>query len=193
MDIGTEPLVEAKRELHFDLGSFEGFNFREDAAIEDNLTAQDVVNWDHDRDGEAEFWPSGDHAGTRLVFQNRTAITASELVALDALLHETGDSEETFLIIYFALHCCDEELSTLTEEKLMESDVFLFIGQSFMDLRSEAAYELFETYWPEAYKAWESCRCDGLHFDVDRFLDSPSWAVEEATYGDQKALLIRSQ
>lgn len=193
METATNIIVEANRELHFDLGTFEGFNFREDAAIEENLTAQDVVNWDHDRDGEAEFWPSGDHAGTRLVFRNQTAVTASELVALDALLEEAGDTEETFLKIYFALHCCDAELSTLTEEKLMESDVFLFIGQSFIDLRNEAAYELFETYWPEAYKAWESCGCDGLHFDVDRFLDSPSWAVEEVTYGDQKALLIRSQ
>ena len=38
-----------------DLGTFEGFNFRDQAAIMRRLTAEDVVNWDHDGDGEAEF------------------------------------------------------------------------------------------------------------------------------------------
>ena len=41
--------------LRFDLGTFEGFNFRDQSAIERELTAEEVVNWNHDGDGEAEF------------------------------------------------------------------------------------------------------------------------------------------
>jgi hypothetical protein len=42
------------RNLVFDLGTFEGFNFRSQSVIERVLTAGEVVEWNHDRDGEAE-------------------------------------------------------------------------------------------------------------------------------------------
>ena len=54
----TPQLTEGLSELHFDLGTFEGFSFRHDQAIDRNLTAAEVVGWDHDAAGEAEFWPS---------------------------------------------------------------------------------------------------------------------------------------
>lgn len=38
-------------ELTYELGTFEGFNFRDQSAIERNVTAQEVVDWDHDRVG----------------------------------------------------------------------------------------------------------------------------------------------
>lgn len=43
-----------------DLGSFKGYSVSDDAAIMLLLTAADVVQWDHDKAGEALFWPSGD-------------------------------------------------------------------------------------------------------------------------------------
>ena len=81
----TQPPSDAS-ELHFDLGTFEGFSFRHDQAIDRNLTAAEVVGWDHDAAGEAEFWPSGDNPEVALVFSGRSAVNASELLALDALL-----------------------------------------------------------------------------------------------------------
>ena len=36
-----------------DLGTFEGFNFREQCAIERILSANEVIEWDHDKKGEA--------------------------------------------------------------------------------------------------------------------------------------------
>ena len=46
-----------------DLGTFEGFNHRTQEAIYPNVTAQQLVDWDHDGLGEAEFWHSGDNSG----------------------------------------------------------------------------------------------------------------------------------
>jgi len=67
---------------------------------ERNLTAQEVVDWDHHREGQAEFWPSGDHSGVALVFGNQQAVTASEIFALDFLLDQLdGDTERSFLRI----------------------------------------------------------------------------------------------
>ena len=186
------PTAEIK--LHFDLGTFEGFNFRNQSAIEKILTADEVVHWDHDKDGEAEFWPSGDNAEVALIFHDQSSVTFSELVGLDNLLHELGgDETENVLKIYHALTSGGAGLSTLTASEVEDSNIHFFLGDSFIDLRKEAAYELFENYWPEAYKAWESCNCDGLIFDVDRFLDSPSWSVEEVTMGDRKVLLVCPQ
>ncbi len=69
--------------LFNDLGSFEGFSFRGQQAIERDLSAEEVVNWDHDGDGDAEFWPAGDCPGVQLVFSEASSVNAREIVALD--------------------------------------------------------------------------------------------------------------
>jgi len=180
--------------LTHSLGAFEGFNFREHSAIEHLLTAEQVVQWDHDQAGEAEFWPAGDHPGVAAVFAGQSSITTPELIALDRLLEELGgDSIENFLRIHHARSANHADLATLTLEQVEDNSPHIFLGTNFTDLRHEAAYELFELYYPEAYAVWEKCSCDGLGFDPDRFLDSPGWSVEEIALGHQVALLIVSQ
>ena len=181
-------------ELQFDLGTFEGFNFRDQSAIDGILTADQVVNWDHDQNGEAEFWPSGDSPGVALVFKGKTSVTVSEILELDRLLGELGgDSDENFLRIHCAQETNGNDLYVLTVSDVEDQFTHISIGTSFIDLRKEAAFELFELYYPEAYAAWEKCNCDGLIFDEDRFLDSPSFSTEELTFGDQKVLLVSPQ
>ena len=177
--------------LHFDLGTFEGFSFREDQAIDRNLTAAEVVGWDHDAAGEAEFWPSGDNPEVALVFSGRSAVTAGELVALDSLLEELGDDSTcSFLRIHYALSCCGEDLADLTRDKIEDLPIQIWEGTSFLDLRKEAAFELFELYYPEEYRVWEKSLCDGLIFDRDLFLDSPTFSVEEIEMADRKAIIV---
>ncbi len=161
-----------------DFGTFEGFSFRDQCAIDRNLTAQEVVAWNHDADGEAEFWPAGDHAETALVFKGQTSVTASELLDLNRVLEELDDDAmESFLKIYHAIHNLGESLENLTAEKIEDINLNIFVGPSFLDERKEAAYELFELYYPEAYEVWEKTHCDGLIFDVDIFLNSPCWST----------------
>ncbi len=59
-------LAHERTSLAFDLGSFEGFNFRAQSALQGTLSAQDVIDRDHDAFDEAEFWPKGDHAEVQL-------------------------------------------------------------------------------------------------------------------------------
>ena len=181
-------------ELQFDFGTFEGFNFRTQGAIDRILSANEVLTWDHDGAGEAEFWPSGDSPGVALVFQGKTSVTASELRDLDRLLGELGeDSEANYLRIHFALGIRGGDLAALTGAEVEDQLFHVFIGTSFMDLRREAAFELFEVYYPDEYEVWEKSTCDGLIFDEDRFLDSPSFSTEEVTLGDRKALIVAPQ
>ena len=188
----NEPTTE-NATLTFDLGTFEAFIFRHQAAIDHIFSASEVVNWDHDRHGEAEFWPSGDHAGVALVFKDRNTVSASELLELDRVLTEVGDdSDHTFLLIRSALSR-GADLSSLSREGVEDDAPHIFTGSSFIDLRREAAYELFELYYPEEYRAWEKSHCDGLIFDTDQFLDSPVFSVEEVLLGDSKALLVAPQ
>ena len=178
-------------QLTFSLGSFEGFNFRSQSAIERLLTANEVIGWNHDRDGEAEFWPSGDHVGVSKVFGDQSSVTASELRQLDALLSQIGnDSTETFIRIYFACSYCDKSLEELSASEIEDPCIEVFTGTNFTDLRKDAAYSLFENYYPEDYKVWEKSSCDGLVFDVDRFLDSPTFLVLELEFGDAKVLIV---
>ena len=184
----------ANTELSFDLGTFEGFNFRTQSAIPRILTADQVVNWDHDRQGEAEFWPSGDRAEVAILFKGKNAVSASELIELDRLLDELGgDSVENFLRIHYVTNIYGTPLDDLTRDAVEDVNLDMFIGTSFIDLRREAAYQLFELYYPEEYQIWEKSLCDGLIFDTDHFLDSPGFSVEEVILGDQKALLVAPQ
>ena len=177
--------------LRFNLGSFEGFNFRNQSAIECELSAEDVIGWDHDRLGEAEFWPSGDQAGVALIFRDQNRVTATELLALHRLLEELGgDILENFLKIRHMLSVSSKDLCGLTGVEVEDQNVHVFIGPNFWDLRREAAYELFELYYPEAYVVWEKSQCDGLVFDTDRFLDSPGWSVDEVGFANAVALIV---
>jgi hypothetical protein len=181
-------------EIDFDFGTFEGFNFRSQSAIDRVLTASEVVAWDHDRLGEAEFWPAGDRPELSLVFRGATSVTGRELRELNRLLVELGgDDTENFLRIFYLLHTCGSTLEDLHREQVEDQCLHLFFGENFTDLRQQTAYELFELYYPEAYEAWEKHPCDGLIFDTDRFLDSPSWSIEEIELGERRALIVVSQ
>lgn len=175
----------------FNLGSFEGFNFRDQSAIDRELSAEDVIGWDHDRHGEAEFWPAGDQAGVALLFSAQNSVTATELLALDRLLDELGgDSIENFLKLRHTLSVSSKDLCGLTGAEVEDQNTHIFTGSNFWDLRREAAYELFELYYPEAYDGWEKSQCDGLVFDTDRFLDSPGWSVDEVRFANGVALIV---
>jgi hypothetical protein len=183
-----------QEELHFDLGTFEGFNFRSQSAIHRNLTADQVVGWDHDQKGEAEFWPSGDRPEVAMLFYHRNAVTGSELLALDRLLNELGgDDTHHFMQIHYAVNICGADLAALTRDDVEDHALQVFFGSNFLDVRRSAAFELFELYYPQEYAVWEKSTCDGLIFDTDRFLDSPSFFTEEVRLGDQVALLVAAQ
>jgi len=194
MSQNTDQSTGKESTLRFDLGTFEAFNFRTQSAVDRILTADEVVNWDHDTGGEAEFWPSGEQAGVALLFSQQSAVTATELLALDALLQQLGDdSSVNYLRIHHALSNSGEDLSALTAAQVEDQLIHIFEGTSFIDLRKEAAFELFELYYPEEYRIWEKSLCDGLLFDTDRFLDSPSWSVEEIELAESKALIVAAQ
>lgn len=178
----------------FNLGSFEGFNFRSHSAIEQTLTAEDVIDWDHDAKGEAEFWPSGDSPEISLLFEAKREVTASDLISLDRLLGKLGgDLSESLLRIHYAVNVCGAPLHELTVDAMEDQCLHIFFGENFTDLRAEAAYELFELFYPEAFAIWEKTLCDGLVFDTDRFLDSPAWSVEEVRLAASVALIVAPQ
>ncbi len=180
--------------LQFNLGMFEGFSFRTQSAIDHLVSAHAVVNWDHDRQGEAEFWPTGDVPEVALVFKHRSTVTAAELLGLDRVLVELGgDTRYNYLQIHYAVNTCGDPLSTLTSELVQDHVLYVFSGSSFLDLRRDAAHELFELYYPEEARVWEHSTCDGLIFDTDHFLDSPAFSVEEVNLGDEVVLLVAAR
>lgn len=180
--------------VQFDFGSFEGFNFRSQSAIFGRLSSEDILTWDHDAQGEAEFWPAGDRPEVRLIFRNQSTVTGSELLDLDRILEELGgDSTENFLLVYYAVTVCGDKLEDLTADRVQDYGVQIFVGQRFIDVRRDAAYELLELYYPDEHRIVNESTCDGLVFDVDRFLDSPGFSTEEVQIGDEKYLLVAPQ
>ena len=190
-------MTEQNRTVHncsYEFGTFEGFNFRNQSAVPKILTVHDVLNWDHDADGEVEFWPAGDSAGVALIFKGHNTVTASELAALELLLSALGgDSAENFLRVHYSVNMLGERLGDVDASTIENQAPMIYWGDSFSDVRKDAAYDLFETYYPELYHLWESTPCDGLNFDTDQFLDSPQWSTEEVKFEGRAALLISSQ
>jgi hypothetical protein len=141
-----------------------------EATPDRNLTADEVLDWDHDGAGEAEFWPAGDHPGVASVFDRKSAVTGSELEALDDLLRQLGqDDTEIFLRIRYAVHDRGLDLAGLTAAEVEDAPLYLYRGTNFCDLYQEAGYDLFEAYYPDLYALWEKTPCDGLHFCQRRF------------------------
>ena len=179
--------------LHFDFGTFEGFNFRSQSAIPRHLSAAEVIAWDHDQQGEAEFWPAGDLPTLSLLFQRRS-VTADELLHLDRLLVESrGDSAVNYLRLHHAVNTRGIPLHQLTREKLEETALDVFLGSNLTDTRRKAAFDLFPLYFPEESHVWAKSRCTGLRFDPEDFLSSPDFSVEEVTLGEQVAVMVASQ
>ncbi len=172
-----------------DLGTFEGFNFRDQSAIERVLTAEDVVNWDHDGDGEAEFWPSGEDPLVKGIFSGN--VTASDLTALAELLTNLdGDRTEDLLRIQFAIRVQGYDFSRLTVQDLDDRPPMFFYGDTMIDARKEAAFELFETFWPDLFKAWNEDSAGILDFDWYSFVDSPLWTVHEVKLANKAVLMV---
>lgn len=193
MSTVTETTSAPAPRLAFEFGTFEGFNFRAQCAILKHLTAAEVIAWDPDRDGEAEFWPAGGTPAVELIFQRRT-VTAAELLDLERLLTELGgDSTTNYLRLHHAVNIRGLTLENLNREQVEDTGLDIFMGSNFTDVRREAAYELFELYYPEEYQAWKKSHCDGLSFDTEVFLRSPVFSVEEVRLGDKVAVMVASQ
>jgi hypothetical protein len=174
-----------------DLGTFEGFNFRDQCAIERTLTADDVVNWDHDADGEAEFWPSGEDPLVKAIFAGN--VTGSDLTTLAELLTSLdGDRTEDLLRIQFAIQVQGGDLVRMTVAELDDQRPMFFYGDTMTDARKEAAFELFETFWPDLYKAWNEDHAGVLDFDWYSFVDSPLWTIHEVKLGNKAILMVAS-
>lgn len=185
-----ETCAESITLLH-ELGAFDGFNFRSGLALGRKLTAEEVANWDAESHGEAEFWPSGDHRGVSLAFHGRSAVSWKDLVELDRLLFEIGNTAEpTFLRIYYATSVLSLGLEELTSRILDELNLKVFFGACLTEIREHAALDLFQTYFSEQYAAWKKDEFDVLQFDCEAFLNSHFWSVEEVDMGERKALLV---
>ena len=185
MKIYLQPTDQPNHTFRFDLGRFDGFNFKWKTAIRRLLTAVGVVSWDHDQDGETAFWPSGSHPGMNLLFQRKGTVNALELIAQDRVLGELGgDALENFVRIHHAVTIRGKKLLELSADPMREARPQLFLGDCFYDLRKDAAYALFEACHPEAFQLWNEPPCEGFYFDTDIFLDSLDLVVEELTLGD---------
>lgn len=154
----------------YDIGKFEGFNFREQSAIENILTAQEVLDWDHDGDGEAEFWPHGDNPFTSYLLPGDSC-TSAEIREVIRIFDELdGRLDELAKAIY--LRDCGSSLEDITSEAINDACLYVFGPGWFHDLIKDAAFELFELFWPAAYECLQKHSVPGLRFDYDDFIES---------------------
>lgn len=154
-----------------DLGFFEGFNFKTQSAICKQLTADDVINWNHDRQGEAEFWPEGSNVFVKQLLTCENC-TAGDLVEIDRIFSELGGNEYELCKAVYLKSMHGEDLEHITRETIDDACLYVYGPNYFSDLEKEAAWDLFENLYPDAYKLAESYSVPGLTFDEEQFLSS---------------------
>lgn len=157
-----------KRVDYKDIGMFEGFNFRRDCAIEKLLTAEEVSDWDHDGDGEAEFWPDGSNAFVRYLLPG-SSCTASEVQEVIRIIAEVDGSPNELAKAAYLVES-GASLEAIDQQAIDNDSLYVFGPGWRGDLEKEAAYELFEQFWPDAYKLWEQNTVPGLNFEPEDFL-----------------------
>ena len=176
-----------------DFGTFDGYNLEHDKAII-NISAADLILYDHELNGESEFWPNGDNAGLQLIIKGTSKttshVTGSELLEIDRILLELGgDLLENYVKIYSAMNS-GWSLGTLTGNIINDLQTYIFIGDSFRELVNDAAWQLFELVNYELCNLVAKHPIDGLEFDCKRFLNSPSISSEEITLGEFSILIV---
>ncbi len=169
----------------WDIGGFEGFNFREQSAIDRILTAEEVLNWNHDALGEAEFWPDGENFLAAELLE-RSECTASDIREVIRIFDEL-DEQEVIKAIYLR-QMNRVPLSELNADLIADSSLYVFGKDYIHDLRRQAAYELFEMFWPEIYRQWEKTDIPGLVFDPLDFIEA--FPTLELKTEDFKGFLI---
>lgn len=151
-----------------ELGFFEGFNFKTQSAICKQLTAEDVINWDHDEQGEAEFWPEGGNIFVRELLG--TNCTGSELIEIDRIFSELHGCEYELCKAVYLKSMHGHELEEITRDAIDDECLYVYGPNYYSDLEKEAAWDLFENFYPEAYKLAEGYSVPGLTFDEEQFL-----------------------
>ena len=185
------PVNPATTRLRFELGTFAGYNLSHPVAMRRRLTAQEVVDLEHEVEDTAEFRPAGDRFEIRLIFGAGNPVSVAQLRSLDRVLQELGgDSIRNFLHLHSAIDDFNVDLATATARDIEHPDRHLFIGDDFFDLRDEAADALLAYYWPEGHRAAQSSHTAGLFSDSGRVLQWMMCTVEEVDLGDQLALIV---
>lgn len=85
-----------------------------------------------------------------------------------------------------------ESLEGLSGDSIQDAGLHIFSDASFYDARKSAAFELFETFWPEEYQVWEGGSVPGLEFDWERFLDGPEFSTSEYQLGEVRYVVVTS-
>ena len=176
-----------KHEIENDLGEFEGFNFKTQSAIFPNHTAQEVVDWDHDGQGEAEFWPEGSNEFVRLLADG--SCSCFDIIEIDRIFSELDNNEQDLIKAVYLKQNNGLSLKDITREAVDDACLYVYGPGYFSDLRRDAAWDLFENFYPEAYKLCESCSVPGVEFDEQDFLSSFS-TLELKTQDYQGYLVV---
>ncbi len=178
----------------YDLGTFEVGHFGEQSAMGRTLSAMEVVAWNHGADGEAEFWPSGDHAGVSILCADRSAVTGSDLLALDRALDALGgDDLDNFLRIHCAVNVHGMALDDITPERLDALCIRILRGTNFPDLWRAASQDIFDAYYAGDYRPAEETDYTQGTIALEDILEWECWHVEELRFGGDYVLLIVAQ
>jgi hypothetical protein len=172
-------------------GTFTGDNLKEQKALERELTPEEGREWEADEAGEEESERGRACRAMALFTTGPDALGPQELHTVAGLLAAVdGDREDTLLRLQVLVHVQGADLGTVTVADLQDLPLNTYRGSSFIEVRREAAFELFQLCWPDLYAVWEKTPMDGLRFDVDAFLDSPAWVTEELQLGSDCVLLV---
>jgi hypothetical protein len=172
-------------------GVVEGCEDAERKAFFREMDLSEGRQWDPEGQEDDEFSSVRDMRALRVLFQGRHALDAKGMEAAIQLVEAfDGDDLDSILRLHVLVNIQGMDLDAVTVAAMGDLPLSTFRGENFHDLRREAAFELFQLYWPDLYSILEKTPMDGLRFDVDAFLDSPSWVTEEVQLGSECVLLV---
>ncbi len=172
-------------------GVVEGCEDAERKAFFREMDLSEGREWDPEGQEDDESSLVRDLRALRVLFQGSHALDAKGMeTALGLVAALDGDDLDSILRLHVLVNIQGMDLDAVTVAAMEELPLSTFRGENFHDVRREAAFELFQLYWPDLYAIWEKTPMDGLRFDVDAFLDSPSWVTEEVQLGSECVLLV---
>ena len=175
--------------LRYHFGTFKGAYWPTDHCwFENPVSTSEILDWDRDDQGEAEFWPTGDKPEMTVLFDtDNRIIRKEEIQGLANLLdHLGGDSPENYLRIRHATRRLRLSLNELPRQALEMLPLHIFVGATLAKAQDRAVADLSVRYRDIP---WQGPASDPRSF-LDQYRNDPAWGLETVAFGDKVALLV---
>jgi len=174
-----------------DLGNFSGRIWHESGNLSREFSPEEVLEWNQDHDGFAEFYPSGDHEGVSLVFREKASVSTADLVELDHLIDGLRYPPKiSCLLIHHLMHKHKVDVANLDCSDIEDSEAVIATGRTFFEAEQMATAKLYDHFPEECPDILHGLDSAVRDRELLKLLYSPKFVITQARFSNDVGMVV---